>query len=188
MPTLMAGSLLSWNSLKPWAWYLGLLLLGILLGEVAARYRNRNPGKKPPERVTIPGPLRVTATSQTAKTYKTASISILVILLVFALGNWSGWVLREAAQQSSALSVKDAVVKNQNGDKVTFYYEADVKRKEYTLDFCIRDDPRKPQFQPGQIIQEMIYTRVNGCETVPQDSSFKLQMRRVNGIIQIGAL
>lgn len=105
-------------------------------------------------------------------------ITAACILGALAVGIMGGWLLHDSAEFHNTFVLTNAVVEGQNGVYVTFHFESDATKRQRTLKFC---EDYIPDFQPGQVIDEMVYTRKAGCESIA-GKRFSLTLRRVNGV------
>lgn len=90
----------------------------------------------------------------------------------------AGWTTHDSADFRNSFVLTNAVIDNQNGQYVTYHFESDPTRHPRTLKFC---EDYIPNFERKQIIEEMVYTRKNGCESIA-GNKFSLTLRRVNGV------
>ena len=95
-----------------------------------------------------------------------------------AVGMGCGWLLHDVSDYHNSFVLTNAVIEGQNGPYVTYHFESDASRRPRTIKFC---DDYQPEFQRGQVIAEMVYTRKTDCESIA-GSAYSLTLRRVNGV------
>ena len=121
------------------------------------------------------------AKSEITRISTSAEIVWLIVVGVgsaLMIGAAGGWLLHDSAEYHNSFVLTNAIVDGQNGAFVTYHFEADVTKRPRTLKFC---DDYVPDFQRGQVIEEMVYTRKTGCESIA-GSAYSLTLRRVNGV------
>lgn len=159
----MSGHFLAWSSAS---------LAAFLLAYFATIAMRKGIRENANGNTATPAPVQASKVNELVRII-TAAIACAAIM-----GGFGGWLVHDSMEFHNTFVLTNAVVEGQNGVFVTYHFESDATKRPRTIKFCT---DYIPEFQPGQVIEEMVYTRKAGCESIA-GKRFSLTLRRVNGV------